>query len=112
LPRKKGKGSGFEKRMTSRYKKGGYKVKRNVIGKRNGRKYEIDLIAERGGEKRIIEVKGGKQVLTTSQILATYKKLSYRKGIPTLIIGPNVKLTGPAKETARELRLKIRRVKW
>jgi hypothetical protein len=85
LPRKKGKGSGFEKRVTSRYKKGRYNVKQNVIGKRNGRKYEIDAIIERGKERYPTEMNGGRQILTTSQVLATYKKLSYRKGTPTLM---------------------------
>ena len=112
MPRKKGKGSGFEKRVASRHRKGGYKVKRNVVGKRNGGRYEIDAIIERGKERYVVEIKSGKQVLTISQVLATYKKLSYRKGIPTLTIGPKVKLTDPAKEIARELGLRIRRVKW
>lgn len=111
MPRKKGKGSGFEKRVASRYRKGGYKVKRNVIGKRNGKRYEIDAIVERGKERYIVETKSGKQVLTTSQVLAIHKKLSYRKGTPTLKIGPNVKLTGPAREIARELGLRIKKVR-
>ncbi|NJE47341.1 hypothetical protein E3E35_08000 [Thermococcus sp. GR7] len=110
MPRRRGKGSGFEKRVTSRYRKGGYRVKRNVVGKRNGRRYEIDAIIERGKERYPTEIKGGKQILTASQILAVYKKLSYRKGIPTLILGPNVKLTNPAKKIAKEKGLRIKRI--
>ncbi len=112
LPRQKGKGSGFEKRVASRYRKGGYKAKRNVVGKRDNKRYEINLILKRGKERYPTETKGGKQVLTTSQVVAIHKKLSYRKGIPTLILGPNVKLTDPAKEVARILGLRIRRIKW
>ena len=111
LPRNKGKGAKAESKTAKRYKKGGYKVKQNVVRKRKGRKNEIDIIAERKHEKYAIEVKSGKQTLTSTQIREIYDKLKSTGKEPLLVIYPDVKLTGPAKEVAKKLGLRIKRIK-
>ena len=111
LPRKRGKGSKAENKAAKRYEKGGYKVKRNVVRKQKRRKYEIDITAERKYKKYVIEVKCGKQTLTSTQIRKIYNKLKSTGKEPLLIICSNVKLTSPAREVAKELGLRIKRIK-
>ena len=106
------KGKRIEKIIANRYRKAGYNVKENAIKKFNQyRKMEIDIVARKGNEKLIIEVKGGKQTITSSDILKLHKKSNKTRGKPVLAITENVKLTNNAKRLAKYLGIKIKRIK-
>jgi len=107
MPRNRGKGSGFEKKIASRYKRAGYFIERNKV--KNG--IEIDIIAKKKRQKKlVIETKAGKQVVTSSVIKRLAEVARSIKGKPVLVIGPRVSLTKPAKKEAKKRNIRIRKV--
>jgi len=107
------KGRKIVKIVANRYKKAGYKVKNNVIKKFNQhRKMEVDLIAEKDDKKYIVEIKSGKQTLTSSDIMKLRKKANKLRKKPALLITRKVKLTGKARKLAKELGIKIKIIKF
>ncbi|XRP96608.1 NERD domain-containing protein [Methanocaldococcus sp. 16A] len=105
----KRKGSKKEGRVANELKKRGYKIEgRNVIKKLNQhKKAEYDLIVRWGKYKYAIEVKSGKQTITSTTIEKHIKKSNKIRAKPMFVIGRNVKLTGKAKEVARKNKVRI-----
>ncbi|ADG13982.1 YraN family protein [Methanocaldococcus infernus] len=103
------KGKKKEGRAANYLKEKGYKIiGRNVIKRINQhKKAEYDIIAKRGNYKYAVEVKSGRQVLTTSDIIKLHKKANNIKAKPLLITGSKVKLTEKAKKE-----LKRRKIRW
>ncbi|ENN95696.1 hypothetical protein J422_06396 [Methanocaldococcus villosus KIN24-T80] len=87
----------------------GYEILgRNVIKRLNQhKKAEYDIIAKRGRYCYAVEVKSGKQVLTSSDIEKLHKKANKIKAKGLLITGRYVKLTDKAKKE-----LKKRKIRW
>ena len=104
MPRKRGRGSRAEKYVEKLYRKAGYKTRRNV----RSRVGEIDIIARKGNKKLVIEVKSGKQAITSTQIKKLLRKARYYGGIPVMWRSPRSRLTGRAREIARKHRVKVR----
>ncbi len=105
----KRKGSKKECRVANELKKRGYKIEgRNIIKKLNQhKKAEYDLIVRRGKYKYAIEVKCGKQTLTSTTIEKHIKKSNKIRARPVFVIGRNVKLTDKAKEVAKKNKVRI-----
>ncbi len=105
----KRKGSKKERRVANELKKRGYKIEgRNVIKKLNQyKKVEYDLIARRGRNEYAVEVKSGRQIITSPMIEKHIKKSNKIKAKPMFALGKNVKLTGKAKEIAKKNKVRI-----
>ena len=104
MPRKRGRGSRAEKHVEKLYRKAGYKVYRNI----RSRVGEIDLIAKRGKEKLVIEVKSGRQKITSREIKKLLRKASYHHGKPVLRHSPRSSPTSKAKKLAKKKGVRIR----
>jgi len=104
LPRRRGRGSKAEARVSKLYRRTGYKVQRNL----RSRAGEVDILAKRGREKLLIEVKSGRQTLTSSDILKVVRKARYHKAKPVIRKSSLTSLTGSAKEVARKYNVRIR----
>ena len=105
MPRKKGRGSRAEKRVADLYKKAGYSIKRNV----RSRVGEIDIIATRNNQKWIIEVKSGKQKITSKQIKKLVNKAKYHHGKPVLRHSSRSSLTKVAKKFAKKYNVRVKK---
>ncbi len=105
--RKKRRGSWLERYVENRYKRAGYKTQRHVITSKG----EIDIMITRGKEKYAVEVKSGRQKITSTIIKKIYDKARNSKAKPIMIISPTVKLTNPAKREAKKLKVRIKKIK-
>ena len=104
MPRRRGKGSRAEARVSKLYRRAGYKVKRNLRSKAG----EIDIIAKRGDEKLLVEVKSGRQTLTSSDILKVARKARYHKAKPVIRKSKSTTLTSAAREAAKKYNVRIK----
>ena len=104
MPRKRGRGSKAERHVEKLYRKAGYRVRRNV----RSRVGEIDIIAKRGNQKLVIEVKRGKQTITSSTLKKLLRKARYHDGKPVLRHSPRSRLTSRARELAKKHKVNIR----
>ena len=104
MPRRRGKGSRAEARVSKLYRRAGYRVKRNLRSKAG----EIDILAKRGKEKLLVEVKSGKQTLTSSDILKVVHKARYHKAKPVIRKSKLTTLTSAAKEAVKKYNVRIK----
>lgn len=104
MPRRRGKGSKAEIHVSKLYRKAGYKIKRN----KRSRAGEIDILAKRGNERLLVEVKSGKQKLTSSDVLKVVRKARYHKAKPVIRKSKSSTLTSTAREVARRYNVRIR----
>ena len=104
MPRKRGKGSRAEASVSRLYEKAGYRVRRNV----RSRAGEIDILAKRGDEKLLIEVKSGKQTLTSTDIMRVVRKAKYHNAKPVIRKSKRTRLTNNAARTAKIYGVRIR----
>jgi len=106
----KRKGSHFESIVASRYRRGGYKVRKHYITKN---RKEIDILARKGKNKPLaIEAKAGKQVITSSVVKAIYEKAKTAKAKPVIVRGPRTKLTKEVHKLSEKLKVKIKALKF
>jgi len=101
----KRRGSRLESIVAKLYRKGGYSVDKHVIRIKRGKRIELDVVARRPREVRVIEVKSGRQALSSSDIRQLAKK-----GVNTLAIGPRVSLTTPALRELTKQGIKLKRI--
>jgi putative endonuclease len=104
LPRKRGKGSRAETYVSRLYEKAGYRVRRNV----RSRAGEIDILAKRGNEKLLVEVKSGKQILTSTDVMKVARKAKYHHAKPVIRKSKRAKLTNNATDAAKKYGVRIR----
>ena len=108
----KRKGSRFESIVASRYRRGGYKVRKHYITKN---RKEIDILARKGKNKPLaIEAKAGKQVITSSVVKAIYEKAKTVKARPIIVRGSRTKLTEDTHKLSKKLlgvKIKILKLK-
>ncbi len=106
--RKLKKGRIYEGMVASRYKKGGYYIRRNMYT----RKGEVDIFAQRGKEKYVIETKSGqKQSVTPSDIKKLKKKADELGAKPVLYLSRKVQISNEAMKLAKELGVAIKRLR-
>ncbi len=105
MPRRRGRGSWAEKLVAKLYRKAGY----NVIRNKHTPVGEVDIIAWRGREKLVVEVKSGKQRITSRTIEKLVRKAKYLRGKPVIIHGPRVGSTGKARLESRKHRVRVRK---
>ncbi|GBF36900.1 YraN family protein [Methanofervidicoccus abyssi] len=105
----KRKGSKKETLVANKLKKLGYKIlERNSVKRLNQyKKAEYDVIAKRGNKKYAIEVKSGKQTLTSNDIEKHVKKSNKIGAKPVFYVSKRVKFTKPAQELAKKKGVKI-----
>jgi len=108
LPRRKGRGSGFEIRVANLYRKGGYSVERNRII--NG--HEFDVLAKRKRERPlVVEAKNWKKSPIHSGVIRDLvSKARSVGGKPVLAIPKSSTLTKPARNLAKRKGVRIKRV--
>jgi len=104
LPRKRGKGSKAEFHVARLYERAGYKVRRNV----RSRAGEIDILAKRGDKKLLIEVKSGKQTLTSADVMKVVRKARYHGAKPVIRKSKRTRLTSNASNIAKRYGVRIR----
>lgn len=104
MPRTRGRGSRAESRVANLYRRAGYSVRRNI----RSRAGESDIIAKKGSVKLLVEVKSGRQTLTTTHIENLARKARYHRAKPVLRKSKRVKLTQAAWEAARRLGVRVR----
>ena len=104
LPRKRGKGSKAEARVSKLYRKAGYKVRRNL----RSRAGEIDILAKRGNERLLVEVKSGRQTITSTDVLKVVRKARYHKAKPVIRKSGLATLTSSAREVAKKYNVRIK----
>ena len=104
MPRRRGKGSKAEAHVSKLYRKAGYKVQRNLRSKAG----EVDILAKRGHERLLIEVKSGRQTITSRDVLKVVHKARYHKAKPVIKKSSSVTLTSTAKEVAKKHNVRIR----
>jgi len=101
------RGSRLEDIVARRYEKAGYKVEKHKVTSAG----EIDVLATRRKSRICSEVKSGRQIITSKEVLKLVNKASRTRSKPVLIIGPRVKLTDPAKRTASKHDVRIKKLK-
>jgi len=102
--RRKRKGGWLKSHIANRYRRAGYQVKKHVITSKG----EIDVLVKGRRNKIAIEVKSGKQTITSTTIRKIHEKAKQVRAKPLLVKGPNTTVTLPAKELAKELGVHIR----
>ncbi len=107
MPRNRGPGSGYEKRVAKRYEKAGYKVRRNFISSTGG---EIDFLATRKGERIVGEVKARKKI--TAQMIEDFAEKAKYYGKKVFIVRDDADIPPSAWEAARKRNVRIKRVKY
>ena len=101
------RGSKAEDLVANRYKKAGYEVRKHLMTSAG----EVDILARRGREKYAVEVKSGKQVVTSKEILKIYRKAKALRAKPKMkLTSRQVKITNTARELARKLGVSIDRI--
>jgi len=101
------RGSKLEDLTAKNYQKAGYSVEKHVITNRG----EIDIIAKWRHKTYAIEVKSGKQIITSTDIEKIYKKAKHVKAKPVLRHSPRTKITQPAIKLAKLLNVSIKPIK-
>jgi len=104
LPRRRGRGSRAESYVARLYERAGYKVRRNV----RSRAGEIDILARRGDKKLLIEVKSGKQILTSADVLKVVRKARYHGAKPVIRKSKRTRLTSNAANIAKRYGVRIK----
>ncbi|HDJ89237.1 MAG TPA: hypothetical protein ENG40_00900 [Thermoprotei archaeon] len=104
----KRRGSRLEDLVASRYRKAGYDVRKHLITDMG----EIDVFSRRNRKRFAIEVKSGKQTLTSTDVWKHIRKSRSLRAKPKFIVGPNVKFTSKARSIAKELGVSIMRLKF
>jgi len=102
------KGKISENKAGRRYEKAGY----DVEYRRKFRFGEVDLIAKRGREKIAAEVKHRNKTRTipASEVEKIAKKAKHLRAKPTIILTGKAKLSTNAREIAKKLGVRIKKV--
>ncbi|AEH07476.1 YraN family protein [Methanothermococcus okinawensis] len=105
----KRKGSKKETIVAKKLKKSGHKIlERNSVKRLNQhKKAEYDIITKRGNKKYSIEVKSGKQILTSTAVEKHIKKSNKIRAKAVFYVSKRVKFTKPAQELAKKNGVKI-----
>ncbi len=110
MPRQRGRGSGYESFVARLLEsKGYYGIRRNTV-----RSYgEIDIVAWHAGRKYVFEVKHRpSKPVTRSEVEKLARKARMARAIPVLVVSHETEVTTIAENLARQLGVKIRRVKY
>jgi len=107
MSKKRRKGSRLEDIVAKNYQKAGYSVEKHVIT--NGG--EIDIIAKWRHKAYAIEVKSGKQIITSTDIEKIYKKAKHVKAKPVLRHSSRTKISKPAIKLSKTLNVSIKPIK-
>lgn len=105
MPRNRGRGSWAEKVVAGRYRRAGYRVRRNVLVAGG----EVDVLAEKGGKVVVAEVKSGRrQRVGAGAVDKLVAKAMVLGAVPVLWVRDSRQLLRSAKKRARELGVRVR----
>lgn len=110
MPRRRGRGSGYESFVAKLLEsKGYYRIRRNAV-----RSYrEIDIVAWHAGRKYLFEVKHcSSKPVTRSEVEKLARRVGRARVIPVLVLSYETGITTTAESLARQLGVRIRRVKY
>ncbi|ALL00905.1 hypothetical protein Pyrde_0855 [Pyrodictium delaneyi] len=110
MPRRRGRGSGYESFVARLLEsKGYYGIERNIV-----RSYgEIDIVAWHAGRRYVFEVKHRpSKPVTRSEVEKLARKAGRARAIPVLVLSYETGITTAAQRLARQLGVKIRRVRY